>query len=70
MKKKILIEILPIQGVSNIRPVHYCSGFESVSFWASRIRIRNYLYGVGFCAGSLHQQAKKILRKTLVASDL
>ncbi len=61
-KKNFLIEILPIQGVCNTIPVpvHQCSGFESVSFWASRIQIRNYLYG----SGSSHQDAKRN-KKTL-----
>ncbi len=37
----------------------------SLCFWASRIRIRHYLYG----SGSFHQQGKKV-RKTLIFTNL
>ncbi len=37
---------------------------EKQHFWASRIRIRHYLYG------SFHHQAKKIVRKTLISTVL
>ncbi len=40
-----------------------CGSVGSVCFWASRIRIRHYLYGSG--SRSFHQQAKKV-RKTLI----
>jgi hypothetical protein len=33
------------------------AGLGSVSFWASRIRIRHYLYGSG--SGSLHKEKSK-----------
>ncbi len=38
---------------------------EPLCFWASRIRIRQYLYG----SGSFHQQGKKV-RKTLFFTNL
>ncbi len=42
-----------------------CFRHRSVSFWAHRIRIRNYLHGSGFGSGSFHHQAK-IVRRILI----
>jgi hypothetical protein len=52
---------LTLQTNETVSGTKQCSG--SGSFWASRIRIRNYLYGYG--SGSFRQLAKKS-RKTLI----
>ncbi len=41
------------------------SGPGFVSFWASRIRIRHYLYGSGPGSGSFQDQAKKVIKTVI-----